>query len=255
MCRDGTVHAHDESGAGCGGDVHGRHQGRPHQPGAGQHPDRHQRHLHLDAGSGALGYHLFVGTTPGGKNVYDLNQGLNTSVTVNNLPISGAPLYVRLWTQFRPAGSPPTTPTRRRPPPRPPSPARRRAAPSPAPAPPSPGAPGLAPWDTACSSGRRRGQERVRPAPGAQHLRHGEQPADQRRARSTSGSGHSFSDRLAVHRLHLHGGDRRQGRPHQPGAGQHLHRHQRHLHLERREWRPGVPPVRRDDAGGKNVYA
>jgi hypothetical protein len=49
----------------------------------------------------ANGYQLWVGTTPGGK---DINQqvfdGAVTSTTVNNLPADGSIVYVSLYTQF-----------------------------------------------------------------------------------------------------------------------------------------------------------
>jgi|GEM_PF-3724577 len=55
------------------------------------------------AGSGAQEYWLWVGTTPGGYNLYTASQGLNRSVTLSNLPTNGAAIYVRLWTKL--AGS------------------------------------------------------------------------------------------------------------------------------------------------------
>ena len=51
-------------------------------------------------GDGALEYSLFVGTTVGGQDLYTKSQGLSTSVTVNNLPVGGGTVYVRLYTRF-----------------------------------------------------------------------------------------------------------------------------------------------------------
>jgi len=47
--------------------------------------------------SGASEYWLWIGTSPGTLNLYDANQGNNTSATVTGLPINGATLYVRLF--------------------------------------------------------------------------------------------------------------------------------------------------------------
>ncbi len=52
------------------------------------------------AGSGAQEYWLWVGTTPGGYNLYTASQGLNQSVTISGLPTNGLPIYVRLWTKL-----------------------------------------------------------------------------------------------------------------------------------------------------------
>ncbi len=52
------------------------------------------------AGSGAQEYWLWVGTTPGGYNLYTASQGLNRSVTISGLPTNGVPIYVRLWTKL-----------------------------------------------------------------------------------------------------------------------------------------------------------
>jgi hypothetical protein len=40
---------------------------------------------------------LWIGTYPGGNDLYDQSQGLNTSVTVYGLPTDGRRLYVRLY--------------------------------------------------------------------------------------------------------------------------------------------------------------
>lgn len=49
------------------------------------------------AASGATQYWLYVGTSVGGADLYNQSTGTNRSVTVNNLPINGNPVYVRLW--------------------------------------------------------------------------------------------------------------------------------------------------------------
>ena len=56
-------------------------------------------------------------------------------------------------------------------------------------------------------------------------------------------------DRVVLHRLHVHGHQLRQGRPHQPHPGQHPPRHLGHLHLERGDGRPLVQPLGGDDRG------
>jgi hypothetical protein len=45
-----------------------------------------------------------VGTTPGGYNLYFGSQGLNLTATVPNLPLTGSPVYVRLYTRFAGTG-------------------------------------------------------------------------------------------------------------------------------------------------------
>jgi subtilase family serine protease len=50
-----------------------------------------------NAGSGATGYYLWVGTTLGGSNLINVGPQTGTSKTVT-LPTSGATIYVRLWT-------------------------------------------------------------------------------------------------------------------------------------------------------------
>lgn len=47
---------------------------------------------------GADEYFFYVGTSRGSNNIYGRSQGLNTSVTVGNLP-AGRTIYVRLWTR------------------------------------------------------------------------------------------------------------------------------------------------------------
>ncbi|MGB7266393.1 MAG: S53 family peptidase, partial [Terracidiphilus sp.] len=49
------------------------------------------------AATGATGYYLWVGTSPGTANLINMGPLSATSVTVN-LPTSGAAIYVRLWT-------------------------------------------------------------------------------------------------------------------------------------------------------------
>ncbi|MGB7267025.1 MAG: Ig-like domain-containing protein [Terracidiphilus sp.] len=50
-----------------------------------------------NAATGATGYYLWIGTTPGGYDLANLGPFSGTSATVT-LPTSGAPIYVRLWT-------------------------------------------------------------------------------------------------------------------------------------------------------------
>jgi hypothetical protein len=49
-------------------------------------------------GVGALRYWLSVGTTPGGTQIYDADQGLAVSRTVTGIPTDGATVHVLLWT-------------------------------------------------------------------------------------------------------------------------------------------------------------
>lgn len=48
--------------------------------------------------AGADAYDLWIGSTAGGNDIYDVNEGTSQSVTVQNLPINGQTLYVRLYT-------------------------------------------------------------------------------------------------------------------------------------------------------------
>ncbi|HUL51772.1 MAG TPA: hypothetical protein VLT83_00050 [Opitutaceae bacterium] len=57
-----------------------------------------------NAGSGASGYWLDVGTTQGANNLFTGNAGAATSLATGGLPTDGSTIYVRLWTQ---AGTPP----------------------------------------------------------------------------------------------------------------------------------------------------
>ncbi|HEX8174194.1 MAG TPA: S8 family serine peptidase [Pyrinomonadaceae bacterium] len=50
------------------------------------------------AGSCATDYWLFIGNTPGAYDIYNVDQGLNRSRTVSNLPTDGRTIYVTLWT-------------------------------------------------------------------------------------------------------------------------------------------------------------
>jgi hypothetical protein len=47
-----------------------------------------------------LEYWLDIGTTPGGSNLLHQSQGTNLAGTVSELPTSGQPVYVRLWSRF-----------------------------------------------------------------------------------------------------------------------------------------------------------
>ena len=50
------------------------------------------------AGTGVSQYHLYVGSTAAGSsNVFNQNTGTGTSVLVNQLPVDGSTIYVRLW--------------------------------------------------------------------------------------------------------------------------------------------------------------
>lgn len=52
------------------------------------------------AGSGALEYFLYAGTSTGSNSFYGASAALNRSATVSNLPTNGSTVYVRLWTRF-----------------------------------------------------------------------------------------------------------------------------------------------------------
>jgi len=49
------------------------------------------------AGTGVSQYWLYMGSSLGGLDIYNANQGTNRSVTVGNIPIDGRLIYVRLW--------------------------------------------------------------------------------------------------------------------------------------------------------------
>ena len=49
------------------------------------------------AGTGASAYALYVGSSPGGVDLYAKAEGGSLSDTVNNLPVDGRQIYVTLW--------------------------------------------------------------------------------------------------------------------------------------------------------------
>ncbi|MGE3421813.1 MAG: CAP domain-containing protein [Dehalococcoidia bacterium] len=49
-------------------------------------------------GSGAQQYFFYLGTSQGSNDLLGASAGLNTSVTLANMPRGGQPLHVRLWT-------------------------------------------------------------------------------------------------------------------------------------------------------------
>ncbi len=49
------------------------------------------------AGTGASAYALYVGSSPGGNDLYAKAEGTSLTDTVNNLPVDGRPIYVTLW--------------------------------------------------------------------------------------------------------------------------------------------------------------
>lgn len=51
-------------------------------------------------GTAALEYWLYVGTTPGGAEIYNATNGLVTSRSVTGIPQTGANIYVTLWTRL-----------------------------------------------------------------------------------------------------------------------------------------------------------
>jgi len=44
-----------------------------------------------------ISFHLQIGSQPGGSDLHNMSYGKRHSATVNDLPIDGRPLYVRLW--------------------------------------------------------------------------------------------------------------------------------------------------------------
>jgi pimeloyl-ACP methyl ester carboxylesterase len=56
------------------------------------------------SGMGVTNYFLFVGSSLGAFDIYNQEQGLNTSATVNGLPQNGSKLYVRFWWATTAAG-------------------------------------------------------------------------------------------------------------------------------------------------------
>jgi hypothetical protein len=53
--------------------------------------------LHWTSGAGVTNKWLYVGTTPGGFDLYSLAQGSNTFASVSGLPTTGVTLYARIW--------------------------------------------------------------------------------------------------------------------------------------------------------------
>lgn len=49
------------------------------------------------SGSYVSQYWLYLGTTPGGYELYSQSQGMNRSKTIYGLPVNGQPIYVTLW--------------------------------------------------------------------------------------------------------------------------------------------------------------
>jgi hypothetical protein len=45
-------------------------------------------------------YWIWIGTTPGGNDIYNQGQGTNTSATISSLPTNDVPVYVRLFTHM-----------------------------------------------------------------------------------------------------------------------------------------------------------
>jgi hypothetical protein len=54
-------------------------------------------------GRGISEYYLWVGTTAGGSDLFNQDQGTNLGTTVAGLPVDGRTVYVRLWSLFGPA--------------------------------------------------------------------------------------------------------------------------------------------------------
>ena len=52
------------------------------------------------AGTNALEYFIYVGTSQGSNNIVGKSMGLNRSATVINIPTDGRTIYVRIWTRF-----------------------------------------------------------------------------------------------------------------------------------------------------------
>ncbi|MCP4365313.1 MAG: rhodanese-like domain-containing protein [Planctomycetes bacterium] len=49
--------------------------------------------------SGAEQYHLWIGTSPGSNDIYNGDQGTNTSAVISGLPSDSETLYARLWSK------------------------------------------------------------------------------------------------------------------------------------------------------------
>ena len=52
------------------------------------------------AGTGALEYFFYAGTTQGANNIVGRSTGTARSLAVSNLPRGGGTVYVRLWTRL-----------------------------------------------------------------------------------------------------------------------------------------------------------
>ena len=52
------------------------------------------------AGSGALEYFLYAGSSQGANNYYGASQGTSLSRSLSGLPTNGSSVYIRLWTRF-----------------------------------------------------------------------------------------------------------------------------------------------------------
>jgi serine protease len=48
----------------------------------------------------AGGYYLWIGSTPGGNDIYNSAEKTGTSYTFNGLPTNGEAIYVRLYTAY-----------------------------------------------------------------------------------------------------------------------------------------------------------
>jgi len=56
------------------------------------------------SGTGVTNYFLYVGSSFGANDIFGQSAGLNLSTAVNNLPVNGSTLYVRLWWATAAAG-------------------------------------------------------------------------------------------------------------------------------------------------------
>lgn len=52
------------------------------------------------AGTGALEYFFYAGTSQGSNNILGRSTGTSRSLSVTNLPRGGGTVYVRLWTRL-----------------------------------------------------------------------------------------------------------------------------------------------------------
>ncbi len=53
--------------------------------------------LTRSAGAGATQYHIFVGSAPGGYDLYSGGQGTSLSATLTGMPVDGRPIYIALY--------------------------------------------------------------------------------------------------------------------------------------------------------------